>query len=105
MSDRNDAEKRWHDPQAFHAAVVYVVSVVAVAAVAFALYALPGGRSVYSAVLVPAIVFGGGLGAIVKTYRVWKAGGTWPIWQGAAWFLFALFLVCLSIPGTAMLAR
>ncbi len=100
----NDVEKRWHDPPMFRAAVTYVVAVIALAGIAFALYAIPGGRSVYAAVLVPLILFVGGVGAFIKTYRVWKVGGTWPIWQGAGWFLLALFLVCLSIPGSAALA-
>lgn len=100
----NDVEKRWHDPQALRAAVAYVVAVVAVAAVAFACYVIPGGKPVLAAVLVPVILFFGGVGAFVQTYRLWKVGGTWVIWQGAGWFLFALFLVGLSVPGTALTA-
>jgi hypothetical protein len=100
----NDVEKNWHDPPTFHAAVTYVVAVIAVAAVAFAVYAMPGDRSVIAAVLVPVILFAGGVGAFVQTYRVWRAEGTWPIWHGAGWFLFALFLFCLSVPASAMMA-
>ena len=37
MSD--DAGKRWHDPDAVRAAIVYVAVVVAVAAVVFTAYA------------------------------------------------------------------
>lgn len=100
----NDVEKRWHDPQTFRAAVTYVVAVVAVAAVAFACYAIPGGKPLLAAVLVPTVLFLGGVGAFVQTYRLWRAEGTWVIWQGAGWFLFALFLVCLSVPGAAITA-
>jgi len=100
----NDVEKRWHDPAAFRAAVTYVLAVVALAAVAFACYVIPGGKPLLAAILVPVIVFGGGVGAFIQTYRVWKAGGTWVIWQGAGWFLFALFLMCLSVPGAALTA-
>jgi hypothetical protein len=98
----NDVEKRWHDPPTFRAAVTYVCAVVAVAAVAFAFYAIPADHPFSAAVLVPVILFVGAAGALVQTYRVWRARGTWPIWQGAGWFLLALFLLCLSVPGSAL---
>lgn len=98
----NDVEKRWHDPPTMRAAVTYVAAVVAVAAVAFACYVIPGGKPVLAAVLVPTVLFLGGVGAFVQTYRVWKAEGTWPIWQGAGWFLLALSLFGLSVPGSAI---
>ncbi|OBG87978.1 hypothetical protein A5733_06910 [Mycobacterium sp. NS-7484] len=100
-SDRNDVEKRWHDPQMFRSAVGYVVAVVAVAGVALGFYAFD--RSTLSATLVPTILFVGGVGAFFRTYQVWKAEGTWPIWQAAGWFLLALSLVCLAVPGSALL--
>lgn len=100
MRVTNDVEKRWHDPAAFKAAVRYDVAVVAVAGVAFVVYALSKG--LLAAVLVPAILFVGGVGAFIRTYQVWRAEGTWPIWQGAAWFLFALFLLSLPVAGTAL---
>ncbi|TGD89996.1 hypothetical protein BayCH28_05280 [Mycolicibacterium sp. CH28] len=92
----NDVEKRWHDPDAFRAAVTYVVSVVALAGVALAAVAFWHSR--IAGILVPVILFAGGVGALVQTYRVWRAEGVWPIWQGAAWFLLALMLVCLGVP-------
>ena len=95
-SDRNDVEKRWHDPAMFRAAVTYVVCVVAVAGVAFA--AAVAWHSLIAGILVPAILFVGGVGALVQAYRVWKAEGVWPIWQGAGWFLLCLMLVCLGVP-------
>ena len=100
-SNENDVEKRWHDPEMFRSAVGYVVAVAAVAGVALTFYAFD--RSTLSATLVPMILFVGGVGAFIRTYQVWKAEGTWPIWQGAGWFLLALSLLCLAVPGTAML--
>jgi hypothetical protein len=100
----NDVEKRWHDPQMFRSAVTYVVCVVVVAGVALASYAFIGDHSVLSAILVPTVLFVGGVGAFVRTYQVWKVGGTWPIWHGAGWFLLALSLVCLAVPGSAILS-
>ena len=79
-------------------------AVVAVAGVAFAIYASTWRESVVVASMVPAILFAGGIGAFVKTYRVWKDEGAWPAWQGAGWFLLTLMLVCLSIPGAAIYA-
>jgi len=95
-SDRNDVEKRWHDPAMFRAAVIYVVSVVALAGVAFA--AAVAWHALIAGILVPVILFAGGVGALVQAYRVWKAEGVWPIWQGAGWFLLLLMLVCLGVP-------
>ena len=39
------------------------------------------------AVSAPAVLFLGALGAFAKTYRDWQRNRTWPIWQGAGWFL------------------
>ncbi|MDT5096603.1 MAG: hypothetical protein QOC76_340 [Mycobacterium sp.] len=101
MSDSRDVEKRWHDPAALRHAVEYGIGVIVVAAVAFALYVVVDKGSVILAATVPAILFLGGVGALVQTYRVWRVGGTWPIWQGAGWFLLTFMLVCLSIPWSA----
>ena len=46
--------------------------------------------------------FVGGVGAFIRTYQGWRAEGTWPIWHGAGWFLLALALFCLAIPGAAL---
>jgi hypothetical protein len=100
----HDVEKRYDRPSTFRAAAKYVGAVVVVAGIAFAIYALGPNDSVYSASMVPVILFLGGVGAFVKTYRVWKEEGAWPAWQGAGWFLLTLMLVCLSIPGAAMFA-
>lgn len=92
----NDVEKRWHDPIQFRAAVTYVLTVLALAGLAFA--ATSVWRSLLAAILVPVILFVGGVGAFVRTYRVWRAEGVWPIWQAAGWFLLLLFLFFLGIP-------
>ena len=101
VSDARDVEKRWRDPDALRHAVGYGVGVIVVAGIAFAVFALVDKGSVVLASTVPAILFLGGVGALVKAYRVWRVGGTWPIWQGAGWFLLTLMLVCLSIPWSA----
>jgi hypothetical protein len=100
----NDVEKRWDRPATFRAAVRYVALVVVIAAIAFAIYATTYRHSVVMASLVPVILFAGGVGAFVKTYREWKAEGAWPAWQGAGWFLLTFMLVCLAIPGAALFA-
>ena len=100
----HDVEKRFDRPGTFHEAARYVGVVVAIAGVVFAVYAFTARGSVVTASLVPAILFAGGVGAFVKTYRVWKEEGAWPAWQGAGWFLLTLMLVTLAIPGAAMTA-
>ncbi len=92
----NDVEKRWHDPEMFRAAVTYVVVVVALAGAAFAATVI--WRSLLAGILVPGLLFIGGIGAFVRTYRVWRAEGVWPIWQAAGWFLLLAALFCLGIP-------
>lgn len=94
--DTNDVEKRWNDPAMFRAAVKYVLTVIALAAVAFTVTVV--WRSLIAGVLVPGILFAGGIGAFIRTYQVWKAEGVWPIWQGAGWILLLLFLICLGVP-------
>lgn len=94
--DTNDVEKRWHDPVMVRAAVQYVLVVIAFAGVAFTVTVVA--RSLIAGILVPVILFFGGVGAFVQTYRVWRAEGVWPIWQAAGWFLLLLFLVCLGVP-------
>jgi len=100
----NDVEKRWHDPAATRAAVRYAVVVIALAAVAFIACVVIDPHSVILASVTPAVLLVGGIGAFVKTYRVWRVGGTWPFWQGAGWFLLTLMLVSLGLPGSAALS-
>lgn len=92
----NDVEKRWSDPEMFRSAARYVGAVIVLAAVAFVATVVT--RSVIAGIMVPGILFAGGIGAFIRTYRVWRAEGVWPIWQGAGWILLLLFLVCLGVP-------
>ena len=92
----NDVEKRWHDPAGLRAAAVYVGSFIALAAGAFT--ATVVWHSLLAGILVPAILFVGGIGAFLRTYQVWRAEGVWVIWQGAGWILLLLFLLCLGVP-------
>jgi uncharacterized membrane protein YkgB len=109
----DDVEKRWHDPGMFRRAVTYTIGVVVVAAlvlIAIQVWAARreacGGAAVtYCDTASRAAVLGGpGLvlllgtvGAFVRTYRVWRRHRTWPIWQGAGWFLLVLTLAYLAI--------
>jgi hypothetical protein len=99
----NDAEKRWHDPKALSAAMVYAATVVAVAVIAFAVYAFRDRHDLGWAFAAPGVLFVGALGAFVKTYRDWRAYRTWPIWQGAGWFLLTMTLLSLGIPSMGVL--
>lgn len=92
----NDVEKRWHDPVMVRSAVTYVLVIIGLAGAAFTATVI--WRSLLAGALVPAILLIGGVGALVRTYQVWKAEGVWPIWQAAGWFLLLLFLVCLGVP-------
>ncbi|MFZ2175021.1 MAG: hypothetical protein WAW17_13530 [Rhodococcus sp. (in: high G+C Gram-positive bacteria)] len=52
-----------------------------------------------------ALLLLGGLGAFVRTYRVWKDGGRWQIWQGAGWFLFVCMLTYFVMSTRALVAE
>jgi len=78
------------------AAVTYVVVIIVLAGVAFAATVIL--RSLLAAILVPGILFAGGIGGLVQTYRVWRTEGVWPIWQAASWFLLLFGIFCLGIP-------
>ncbi|PXW35921.1 UNVERIFIED_CONTAM: hypothetical protein DES50_101868 [Williamsia faeni] len=93
----NDVEKRWNDPRAFHTAAKYVVWVVVLAGLWLIAYLLINPSSILWAMGVTAILMCGGIGAFVEAYRVYTRGGTWPIWQGAGWFLFMLMLATMGV--------
>ena len=95
-ASRRDAEKRWHDPVMLRAAATYVVSVIGLAALAFA--ATTVWHSMLAAVMVPVILTIGSVGALVRTYQVYKAGGVWPIWHGASWILLAFLMMFFDVP-------
>lgn len=100
-NDRDFVEKRFNRPGEYRAAVTYALVVVVLAAIAFAVYAFGDRSSVFSASLVPVFLFAGGVGALLRTYRQWKAGNGWTAWQGAAWFLLLLMLLTLAVPAAA----
>lgn len=43
----------------------------------------------------PLILCAAGLWAFLRTYRVWRAEGTWWGWHGAGWFLLTLMVLTL----------
>lgn len=45
----------------------------------------------------PVILLLAGLWAFLRTYRVWKAEGTWWGWHGAGWFLLTLMVLTVSL--------
>ncbi|OHU93292.1 hypothetical protein [Mycobacterium talmoniae] len=45
----------------------------------------------------PAILFGAGVWAFVRTYRVWRDEGTWWGWHGAGWFLLTLMMLTMTL--------
>jgi hypothetical protein len=45
----------------------------------------------------PVILFGSGVWAFLRTYRLWRVGGTWWGWQGAGWFLMMVMLLALTL--------
>ncbi|MBY4228597.1 hypothetical protein HQO39_16315 [Rhodococcus fascians] len=110
----NDVEKRWSDPRQMRRAGLYVVAVVSVTAAVLVAGVIVGiGQAeecrdaafricrdparMLIAVGPPVLLLIGGLGAFVRTYRVWRAGGVWPIWQGAGWILLLLMLAYLGL--------
>lgn len=111
----DDVEKRWHDPRAFRQAVRYVVAVLVLTAIAAALalvWAAARPQCLNADTLTcdtaARLVIGlgpglillfGGIGAFVITFRQWRSGKTWPIWQGAGWFLFTVMVVWFAFAG------
>lgn len=98
---RADVEKRWQDSGSYRSAALYVVAVVVLGAIACAIFLAVDRGNMILASLVPGVFLLGGIGALITAYRTYRRGGTWPMWQGAAWFLFALMLVSLSFPAMA----
>ncbi len=112
----NDLEKPWTaDDRTFRRVAIYVAAVLAVAALVFAITAIwaadrracAGAETMLcdtaakSAILAgpPVVLILGGIGAFVQTYREWRRGRSWPIWQGGGWFLFTMMIVYLGIGG------
>ncbi|MFW0795624.1 hypothetical protein AAFP30_17565 [Gordonia sp. CPCC 205515] len=51
----------------------------------------------------PVIVLIGALAALWRTYASWRSGGRWQVWQGASWFLLAMFIFFLMGSAPALL--
>ncbi|MFZ2529450.1 MAG: hypothetical protein WAX14_17640 [Rhodococcus sp. (in: high G+C Gram-positive bacteria)] len=108
-----DVEKRWRDPATFRSAVWYAAIVVTLALVVMAVavvwgLAVGGDRCAEESFAVctspakqilaigpTAILLIGGVGALFQAYRVWRRGGSWPIWQGVGWGLLVVMIVFL----------
>ncbi|MGZ8179089.1 hypothetical protein ACXVUM_14265 [Williamsia sp. SKLECPSW1] len=56
-------------------------------------------------IVFPLLVFAGAVGALWWTFRMWQARGRWQVWQGASWFLLAVFLLSLGGTGGALMDR
>lgn len=93
----NDVEKRWNDPDAFRGAATYVGATVVIAGIWLVIALTVGSGGLAWTFGVTAILLCGGIGALIRAYRAWTRGGSWPIWQGAGWFLFALMLASLGL--------
>ncbi|MDY6810587.1 MAG: hypothetical protein SW127_16470 [Actinomycetota bacterium] len=78
-------------------AVVHGVTTLAIALIVVIVAgATDGAVETTLVVLAPLVVLVGALTALWRTYRSWRSGGRWQIWQGAAWFLLAMFIFFLS---------
>ncbi|MBL1074152.1 hypothetical protein JK358_07060 [Nocardia sp. 2] len=113
----NDVEKRWNDPPTLRRAARYVLAVIVLTGIAMAValvWAAARPQCLDAENMrcdtVSRLVVGlgpglmllfGGIGAFVITYRQWRDGKPWPIWQGAGWFLFTLMVVYLSLAGAS----
>ncbi|WP_027501442.1 hypothetical protein [Rhodococcus sp. UNC363MFTsu5.1] len=116
----DDVEKRWSNPRELRAASRYTLAVIVLALAVMAAAAIwaevarpddCAADTVLACTTAPRLVLAfvptsilliGGLGAFVRTYQVWRAGGTWPIWHGAGWVLFIAMLLYLGISATAL---
>lgn len=112
----NDVEKRWHDSHGFRSAARYTVAVIVsalailVACIMWAVWGTNAGACDDAAFVVcadpertvlvtvpPALLLAGGIGAFVQTYRVWRRGGAWPIWQGAWWVILVFMVIYMGM--------
>jgi hypothetical protein len=116
---KRDVEKRWSDRDTFRGAAVYTLAVVGVALTVMAVSLVWGlsnrdecaeastavcsNPERYILALGPTVILLlGGLGAFVHTYRLWREGGTWPVWHGAGWVLFVAMLVYLGMSASVL---
>ncbi|MFC4128399.1 hypothetical protein [Nocardia rhizosphaerae] len=116
----DDVEKRWSNGGEGGQVARYLVAVIVSAALVAAVTGIWAARRSACAEAATtlcdtpakaAVLFGpavilllGGLGAFARTYRQWRRGQNWPLWQGAGWFLFLLMTAYLAI-GAGAAAR
>ncbi|MBT2269680.1 hypothetical protein [Rhodococcus erythropolis] len=65
-------------------------------------YCLGTGRFVL-AIAPTAVLLVGGVSALLRAYRMWKANGPWQVWQGVGWGLLTLMVVYLTVSGRVLL--
>ncbi|MFW0786890.1 hypothetical protein AAFP35_20540 [Gordonia sp. CPCC 206044] len=75
-------------------------------AIAALLVAAASSDGVRTALIIaaPVIMLVGALTALWRTYRNWKRGGKWQVWQGASWFLLATFVIFLFGTGPVLVS-
>lgn len=78
-------------------AIVIHVAITVVLGLGLLLVGLAASESVQNVLVIasPVVVMIGAIAMLVRTYRVWKSGGRWQMWQGGAWFLLVFFIVML----------
>ena len=89
---------------AYHRAVRYGACVIATAVAVLAILLVTAGREFVVTIPSAAILLAGGIGAFVQTFRVYRDGGPWIVWQGAGWLLFLLAIAYVGMY-SAMLAQ
>lgn len=121
QSRTSDVEKNWRDPRAMRAATWFTIAVAlaALAVMGIAILwsvAVDNGECAdaefkvcqspqrYVLAMAPtAILLIGGVTAFVQSYRAWRSGHAWPIWQGAGWVLFVLSLLYLGLSAPVLI--
>ncbi|MBD0862198.1 hypothetical protein IA539_13380 [Gordonia sp. zg691] len=80
----------------FRAMVVHIV-VTVVFGLGLLLIAHASSDSLQTVLIIasPIVVLVGAIAMLFRTYRVYKRGGRWQVWQGGAWFLLVFFIVML----------
>jgi hypothetical protein len=118
----NDVEKRWNDKAALRSAAIHVAASVGTAALAMALilvwtvarqdgcttteFAACTETERATLAVVPAtILLCGGIWALIRAYRAWRNGRSWPIWQGAGWALLTLMTIYVIVSGPILVGH